>query len=128
MNCHRWHSIYDRCVTSRRKLLDHRLAVCREYAAERGWEVAGEWVDEWDVALTGAERPQLGALLRALGDAARTRRPVVCLVHDWGRLAHEPGWNSSMRYRIAQAGGWTETTTGEKDIRQLRSATSRRAS
>jgi hypothetical protein len=120
--------IYDRCTTGHRELLDHRLAVCREYAAERRWDVAGAWVDEGDLALTGAQRPQMSALLRALADAARTNRAVVCLVHDWGRLAHEPGWNSSMRYRIAQAGGWTATTGGESDMRQPRSATSGRAS
>jgi Resolvase, N terminal domain len=107
--------LYDRCATSHKGLLDYRLAACREYAVERRWEVAGEWVDRGDLAVTNAERPQMTALLGALADAARTGRTVVCLVHDWGRLAHEAGWNASMRYRIAQAGGWTETANGEKD-------------
>jgi hypothetical protein len=120
--------IYDRCTGDYRGLLAHRLTVCREYAAERRWEVAGQWVDRGDLALTGSQRPEMSALLQALGDAARTNRTVLCLVYDWGRLAHEPSWNASMRYRIAQAGGWTETATGENDTRRHRSATSRRAS
>jgi hypothetical protein len=114
--------IYDRLATPSRGVLDHRLAVCHEYAAERRWEVAGEWVDEGDFALRDDRRPQLDALLRALADAARTQRAVVCLVYDWGRFAHTPGPNTSMRYKVTTAGGWTETKDGEKDMRQPQTA------
>jgi hypothetical protein len=120
--------IYDRCTGDHRGLLTHRLAVCRAYAAERRWDAAGEWIDQGDLALTGAQRPEMTVLLRALGDAARTHRPALCLIYDWGRLAHEPAWNSSMRRRITEAGGWTETANGENDRRRHRTATSRSAS
>lgn len=106
--------IYDRIATPSRGVLNHRLAACREYALERR-EVVGEWIDEGDCALTDHGRLQLDALLRALADAARTRRATVLLVHDWGRLAHTAGPNASMRYKVALAGGWTETTARRAD-------------
>jgi hypothetical protein len=120
--------VYDRCTGDYRGLLAHRLAACRAYAAERGWQIAGEWVDSGDTAVTGAQRPEMSALLRALAEATRTGRTGLCLVHDWGRLAHDPSWNASMRFRIGQAGGWTQTSTGENDTRGHRTATSRKAS
>jgi hypothetical protein len=66
--------IYDRSTSDYRGLLAHRLAVCQEYAAERRWDVAGEWIDRGDTALTGAQRPQMSALLRTLAEATRTGR------------------------------------------------------
>src|SRR6478609_3317033 len=78
--------IYDRHNTPASGVLLKRLQTCRGYAAERGWPVAGEWVDTGHVALS-TNRPQFDILVsKLLGAHQLGDRPVVCLVTEWGRL------------------------------------------
>jgi hypothetical protein len=105
--------VYDRHVTPSRASLDIRLDTCRGYAAERRWQIVGEWLDTGDFALSDHRRLQLDELARHLADTART---AVCLIYDWTRLAHQAMPLATMRHTIALAGGWTECTTGENDL------------
>lgn len=107
--------IYDRHISPTKGLLELRLGLCREYAAERRWEIAGEWVDEGDAALEDNGRPKFGELVLALEEAHDAGRTVVCLVADWFRISHDSQASSRLRYKIAQAGGWTVTVGGEDD-------------
>lgn len=49
-----------------------QLALCRKFAAERGWDVSAEYIDNDRSATSGAERPEFERLL-----AARPERVVV---------------------------------------------------
>lgn len=106
--------IYDRLATPSRAYLEVRLEACREYAAERGWNVAAEHVDTGDAALRDLSRPGLDAALadvRKAADEPTTGRAVL-LVHNHGRLSHDAMNLASWRYRVDMAGG--ETTTVEQ--------------
>ncbi|MDJ0340751.1 recombinase family protein [Streptomyces sp. H10-C2] len=105
---------YDRHATPSTGILQVRLEACREYAAELRYEVAGEWIDRGDDALSDDRRPQFDAMLDALAGAS-VDRTVLCLINGWDRLSRDPGRCGHFRYRIHMAGGWTETTTGEDD-------------
>ncbi|MFJ9855205.1 recombinase family protein [Streptomyces sp. NPDC101150] len=80
--------VYDRCATRRHHHLDMRLAGCHRYAVRMDWVLAGRWTDLGSHALS-TTRPQLAALLEAMR-AESGRREVLCLVHNWGRLASDP--------------------------------------
>ncbi|GCD45165.1 recombinase family protein [Streptomyces paromomycinus] len=105
--------VYDRCATRSHAMLELRLAGCRAYAERQGWEVAGWWVDFGDAAL-GGERPELGALVGALGRQVVVRR-AFCLVHHWNRFAHDAEGRLALQRRVAEAGGYSATTFGESD-------------
>lgn len=107
--------VYDRCARRSQRLLDMRLTGCHAHADREGWVLAGTWLDLGDNAV-GVDRPQLGALVEAMREAA-PRRTVVCLVHHWGRLAADPGDRLALQQRIAGAGGQVATTFGESDAR-----------
>ncbi|MEU7596452.1 recombinase family protein [Streptomyces sp. NPDC039022] len=107
--------IYDRNATRSSAYLDMRLDGCHAYAARRGWTVADRWVDRGDDALTGT-RPQLSALLEIMRREARIR-PVICLVHSWGRLSADPEQRVAFQQRVARAGGHVATTFDESDER-----------
>ncbi|WP_032918165.1 recombinase family protein [Streptomyces rimosus] len=107
--------LYDRNATRSHAILDMRLDGCRTYAARRGWQVAGQWVDRGDDAIN-AVRPRFGALLELMNREVRIR-PVICLVHSWGRLAHDSALRSALQQRVAQAGGHCATTFDESDDR-----------
>jgi DNA invertase Pin-like site-specific DNA recombinase len=105
--------IYDRHATPTAGPLDDRLARCREYAGQRGWAVAGQWVDRGDDALRSHPRPEWDALTAAM---QRTRRrPVVCLVESWDRISRSGGCAAALRRLVAQAGGYCATVHGETD-------------
>ncbi|WP_329315420.1 recombinase family protein [Streptomyces sp. NBC_01262] len=107
--------IYDRILTPTRGILELRLGLCREYAAEERWELAGEWVDEGDAALEDDNRPQFDALIIALVAATATGRTVVVLVADWDRFSRDAEASARLRYRVRLAGSWCQTVTGESD-------------
>jgi hypothetical protein len=107
--------LYDRQTSPTPGVLVLRLDLCRLRAGELGWEVAGEWVDSGDDALTGSRRPQFDAMLTAVREAAAAGRTVVCLVADWHRLSREAATEAGFRARITAAGGFTATAAGEDD-------------
>lgn len=80
-----------------------------------GWVPAGHWIDLAEDALT-MQRPKLDAMLTAMREGVR-RREVLCLVHDWGRVASDDSYWLALQTRIAEAGGWTSATLGESDHR-----------
>ncbi|WP_431999347.1 recombinase family protein [Streptomyces sioyaensis] len=105
--------VYDRCASRSVRYLEMRLLGCDSYVDRMGWSMAGRWIDRGEEALT-EQRPKLAALLGAMQEAA-AERDVLCLVHDWGRLAADDEHRMSLRKRVVAAGGWTETTFGESD-------------
>ncbi|MEF3117554.1 recombinase family protein [Streptomyces chrestomyceticus] len=107
--------IYDRNMIQNTQHLDMRLNGCRAYADRCGWRIADQWIDLGDDALEEA-RPRFGALLEIMRREA-SRRPVICLVHNWSRLAHDGGVRSALQQRVAQAGGYCATTFDESDER-----------
>ncbi|MFH8573798.1 recombinase family protein [Streptomyces sp. NPDC017993] len=116
--------IYDRCATRSHQYLDMRLAGCHVYAARHGWVLRGRWLDLGDAAL-GQDRPQLDSLLEAMR-AEAGRREVICLVHNWGRLAHAVEHRIALQQRIARAGGYSATTFDESDQRAREALTGAR--
>jgi DNA invertase Pin-like site-specific DNA recombinase len=111
--------IYDRKTSdtaSSEGILRLRLAACREWAQEIGYDTAdGEWVDRGDAALRMDHRPALEQLLDAMREARTSGRTVLCLVNDWDRLANLALPQIEFRRKIQSAGGWTETAIGEND-------------
>jgi Resolvase, N terminal domain len=107
--------IYDRRFTPSRGVLQIRLETCREYAAEMGWAVAGEWVDVDQAALSDDHRPQLDAMTKAMREQAAEGRTVVCLLATWDRLSRSGLRLAAFRFHVAQAGGYTATADGEDD-------------
>lgn len=105
--------VYDRCASRSVRHLEMRMLGCDSYVDRMGWSMAGRWIDRGDDALT-VQRPKLAALLTAMQEAA-AERDVLCLVHDWGRLAADDTERLAFQTRIAKAGGWTATTFGESD-------------
>ncbi|RXS79251.1 recombinase family protein [Streptomyces sp. TM32] len=107
--------VYDRCASRSYRQLEMRMIGCDGYADRMGWVLAGRWIDLGEDALT-THRPQLEALLIGMREEA-ARREVLCLVHNWGRLAADESYRLAQQARIAQLGGWTQTTFGESDRR-----------
>lgn len=105
--------VYDRCASRFVRHLEVRLLGCDSYVDRMGWSMAGRWIDLGEDALT-VQRPKLVALLDAMRDAA-AECEVLCLVHNWGRLAADDEHRMSLRKRVVDAGGWSETTFGESD-------------
>lgn len=107
--------IYDRRLTPSLGILRLRLETCHEYAAEFGWEIAGEWVDEDEAALSDDHRPKFDLMVTKLRTVAGTGRRVVCLLNDWDRLSRSPGRRAEFLRQISTAGGYTVTSLGEDD-------------
>lgn len=108
--------IYDRCASRRaQRELDMRLMGCHAYADRMGWVLAAgsPWRD-FGVDALAPHRPALVDLVAAM-QAEAARRPVLCLVHDWGRLATDDTHRQRLQQRIVSAGGWTVTTFDESD-------------
>jgi hypothetical protein len=106
--------IYDRHCTPTRAILLLRLEVCRMYCEQQGWELVGEWIDEGDEALLDERRTQFERLAARMNWVRHgTKRPLVCLVHDWDRLSFDRASRSRFVRRIDLAGGWIETIVGE---------------
>lgn len=114
--------VYDRLATPFRQRLDHRLALCRNHAASLGWRVVETYVDEGDDALSPKRRPGLNAALSDIervskgGSASR----VILLIHDFGRLSHDPLNLSMWRHRTNCVGGSVVTVTEENPITRVR--------
>lgn len=107
--------IYDRRFSPTRAILDLRLEVCREYAAEMRWDIAGPYVDEDDNAMSDTNRPEFAEMVEAMRKATAMGRSALCLINDWDRLSRDPQGNAVFRRQIAQAGGYTVTSLGEDD-------------
>ncbi|AUH43052.1 recombinase family protein [Streptomyces sp. CMB-StM0423] len=105
--------IYDRHAVLTTAALDERIARCRRYAAERGWVVAGEWVDRGDQALCAWQRAQWQMLTYAMRQAAG---PAVCLVDTWDRISWDRADRATLRLSVHRAGGHCVTTGGENDL------------
>lgn len=107
--------LYDRHASPTVTILLLRLQSCRMRAEELGWQVAGEFVDEGDDALTDAHRPKFDRMLAAMRAEATAGRQVVTMVSDWYRLSRDLETEKAFRARITTAGGYTATATGEDD-------------
>ncbi|WP_326796691.1 recombinase family protein [Streptomyces sp. NBC_01808] len=105
--------LYDRHATLATAALDERITRCRRYAVERGWVVAGEWVDRGDAALTNWPRPQWEAMTYAMRQAAAR---AVCLVESWDRISRDREGSAILRLAVHQVGGYCMTTGGEDDL------------
>ncbi|MFJ2174635.1 hypothetical protein ACIOHE_17280 [Streptomyces sp. NPDC087851] len=109
--------IYDRHVSHRaRGLLDLRLEGCQNWAASKGWEIAGRWVDLGDDALGDLNRPRFNELTLFMAEVSGLTpdRTLICLLHHWDRLTRY-GDRSAYQQRVARAGGFTATTFGDDD-------------
>jgi DNA invertase Pin-like site-specific DNA recombinase len=75
-------ALYARCSTLNGQHPEMQLAELREYAARRGWEVAGDYVDE---GISGARerRPELDRLWKD----CRKRRVDAVVVYRYDRFA-----------------------------------------
>lgn len=116
--------VYDRCASrSARRQLDMRLMGCHAYADRMGWVLAAgsPWRD-FGVDALAPHRPALGDLVAAMR-AEAARRPVLLLVHDWGRLATDDTHRQRLQQCIVEAGGWTATSFGESDEHAARAIT-----
>jgi site-specific DNA recombinase len=73
---------------------------CRRFIADRGWELADEYVDRGESART-ADRPQLQAMLARLAED----RSIDCLVvHKLDRLARNLEDHAAVRAALRKAG------------------------
>ncbi|MES4903952.1 MULTISPECIES: recombinase family protein [unclassified Streptomyces] len=105
--------IYDREATSQTDSLNRRLATCRAYAARMKWEVAGQWIDRGDAALTD-RRPHWRGMVAAM-EAQGQGSSFVCLVADWGRISHISEESVRLCQLVSLAGGVCVTAGGEDD-------------
>ncbi|MEU2208015.1 recombinase family protein [Streptomyces hygroscopicus] len=95
--------IYDREGTSQTDRLLARIAICRAFAAEMGWEVTGQWVDRGDAAM-GERRPFWQGMIAAMKQQGQGRR-IVCLVASWNRVAYDLGVRAHLRQLVTEVGG-----------------------
>ncbi|MCQ4082229.1 recombinase family protein [Streptomyces sp. RB6PN25] len=109
--------IYDRHATPTQAIMLLRVGACRQYAEERGWEIAGEWVDCGNDALTDDHRPEFDRMLANLLGSHRGGRTTVCVVCDWDRLSRDPEQRQKFARQVTCAGGWIETIAGETSKR-----------
>jgi hypothetical protein len=107
--------IYDRQTSPTPGVLVIRLEACHLWARDRGWDVAGEWVEQGNGALYDDERPRFDAMAETMQEAAGAGWQPVCLVSDWHRLSRDSEVERSFRARIHTAGGYTATAAGEDD-------------
>lgn len=116
--------IYDRRLTPTLGILQLRLETCREYATEMRWDIAGEWIDTDEHAMSDDNRPQFDSMIAAMRAAANAGRSVICLLNEWDRLTRDAHRQAAFRHHVALAGGYTATQLGEDDrpARALRPA------
>lgn len=105
--------IYDREATAQTGSVNERIAKCRDYAARMKWDVAGQWIDRGDAALTD-RRPHWRGMVAAM-EAQGQGRSLVCLVADWGRISHIGAASARLRQLVSDAGGVCVTVDGEND-------------
>lgn len=95
--------IYDSEGTGQADRLLARLAICRAYAAEMDWDVAGQWVDRGDAAM-GERRPFWQGMVAVMKQEGRGSR-IVCLVATWNRIAYDPIVSARLRQLVSDIGG-----------------------
>lgn len=105
--------IYDRHATPTEGVLLLRLEANTQYVQAQGWELAGEWVDRGDEALTDDHRPKFEEMLKAIGRAAQNGRKAVCLVSSWDRFSRSDWERRIFVRKVTLAGGWVQTIVGE---------------
>ncbi|AQW48561.1 recombinase family protein [Streptomyces violaceusniger] len=95
--------VYDREETQQTDRLDARVAICRAYAAEMNWDVAGQWVDRGDAA-TSERRPFWIGMVAAMRQEGQGRR-IVCLVAGWDRIAYDLEHRARLRQLVSDVDG-----------------------
>ncbi|MCG0288199.1 hypothetical protein [Streptomyces sp. PSAA01] len=95
--------VYDREGTSQTDRLFARLAICRAYAAEMVWDVAGQWVDRGDAAM-GERRPFWQGMVESMKQEGQGRR-IVCLVATWNRVAYDAADRARLCQLVSEIGG-----------------------
>lgn len=84
---------------------EDQIALCREHALRRGWQVVATYQDDAISGFAMANRP---GILNAV--AAATRREFdVLLAEDEDRIARNMGHLSSVKDDVEFAGGWLAT-------------------
>jgi DNA invertase Pin-like site-specific DNA recombinase len=104
--------IYDRLTTSNREGLRRRLEACSAFARQRGWEIAGWYVDSGTDAFRFGDRPALERLLSSMSVGRGTRR---LLIYDWNRLSNDLSWQAEFLRRVRRSGGATSTVLSGDD-------------
>ncbi|MGW7615320.1 hypothetical protein ACWGLG_05560 [Streptomyces antimycoticus] len=94
--------IYDREVTEKDSA-DGRILTCRQFARERGWTVAGQWVDRGSNAVA-LRRTFWTGMVAAMEHEGQGRR-IVCLVADWHRIAFDEAARNTLRQTVGHVGG-----------------------
>ncbi|MFF4478747.1 hypothetical protein ACFY1A_17265 [Streptomyces sp. NPDC001520] len=94
--------IYDREVTEKDSA-DDRILACRQFARERGWVVAGQWVDRGSNAVD-LRRTFWTGMVAAMEHEGQGRR-FVCLVADWNRIAFDEAARNTLRQTVSHIGG-----------------------
>lgn len=107
--------IYDRVLTTGTLALPQRTQLCKSYAAARGWDFRGHWVDVGDDAAFWDVRPQFDDMLCAIGRTP-TDLPRVCLIAGWLRLSHTHEGQAELVQRVLGTGAWIETTSGDRRV------------
>ncbi|MFI0817465.1 hypothetical protein ACH4TX_13350 [Streptomyces sp. NPDC021098] len=105
--------IYDREETTQTALLSERIATCRVYAARMGWQVAGQWVDRGEGAVSD-RRPSWRGMDHAMPLEGEGRK-LVCLVASWDRIAFDPEVMIHLRQLVSGAGGTVLAVDDEYD-------------
>jgi hypothetical protein len=105
--------IYDREETTQTDRLDERVAMCRAYAAQMGWAVAGQWIDRGDAAVSD-RRPAWVGMVNAMTLEGQGRR-IVCLVATLDRIAFDPEVSIRLRQLVSGAGGVVLAVDEEHD-------------
>ncbi|MEV3870255.1 hypothetical protein [Streptomyces sp. NPDC049906] len=97
--------LYDRSANSPASALClARVKSAREYAADRGWRVRGEFVDLGPHALLDNNRPAWGRLLLAVRTSEAPDVRLLCLVPSEQRLATLPGVRRALARELVIAG------------------------
>lgn len=107
--------IYDRQASPTPGVVVLHLEVCNLRARDEGWQIAGEWVDKGDAALSDDNRPEFDTMMTSMAAAVSAGREVLCLVADWGRLSRDFSAEAALRARVRAVGGYTATGIGEDD-------------
>ncbi|AGP53236.1 recombinase family protein [Streptomyces rapamycinicus] len=94
--------IYDREVTEKDSA-DERILTCRQYACDRGWTVAGQWVDRGSNAVA-LRRTFWNGMIAAMEHEGRGKR-IVCLVANWHRIAFDDAARNTLRQTVSHVGG-----------------------
>ncbi|ASQ98487.1 hypothetical protein CGL27_40650 [Streptomyces sp. 11-1-2] len=115
--------IYDREVTEKDSA-DDRILTCRQFAHERRWAVAGQWVDRGTNAVD-VRRTFWTGMVAAMEHEGQGRR-VVCLVADWDRIAFDEAARNTLQQTVSHVGGVCVAVSDELTPNSSRDAAMRR--